>query len=137
MNRYPVWKYVLIVLVLLFGALYTIPNFFGESPAVQISTAKATIKLGPEAAALASQALEKAGVRAENVFYEDLGNNGTVRVRFASTDLQFKAKTVLEQALNSCSVLIQPVTMQRQQQPADVAGVASGKAGGCGVSDNG
>jgi len=100
MNRYPVCKYVLIVLVLLFGALYTIPNFFGESPAVQISTAKATIKLGPEAAALVSQALEKAGVRAENVFYEDLGNNGTVRVRFASTDLQFKAKTVLEQALN-------------------------------------
>jgi len=100
MNRYPVWKYVLIVLVLSFGALYTIPNFFGESPAVQISTAKATIKLGPEAAALASQALEKAGLRAENVFYEDLGNNGTVRVRFASTDLQFKAKTVLEQALN-------------------------------------
>ena len=100
MNRSPVWKYVLIVLVLLFGALYTVPNFFGESPAVQISSAKATIKLGPDAVGLASQALEKAGVRADNVFYEDLGNNGTVRVRFASTDLQFKAKTVLEQALN-------------------------------------
>ena len=100
MNRYPVWKYVLIVLVLLFGALYTIPNFFGESPAVQISSAKATIKLGPDAVGLASQALEKAGVRADNLFYEYLGNNGTVRVRFASTDLQFKAKTVLEQALN-------------------------------------
>ena len=100
MNRYPVWKYALIVLVLLFGALYTIPNFFGESPAVQISSAKATIKLGPDAVGLASQALEKAGVRADNLFYEDLGNNGTVRVRFASTDLQFKAKTVLEQALN-------------------------------------
>ncbi len=100
MNRYPVWKYVLILLVLLFGALYTIPNFFGESPAVQISSAKATIKLGPDAVGLAGQALEKAGVRADNVFYEDLGNNGTVRVRFASTDLQFKAKTVLEQALN-------------------------------------
>ena len=100
MNRYPVWKYVLIVLVLLFGALYTIPNVFGESPAVQISSAKATIKLGPDAVGLASQALEKAGVRADNLFYEDLGNNGTVRVRFASTDLQFKAKTVLEQALN-------------------------------------
>jgi preprotein translocase subunit SecD len=100
MNRYPVWKYALIVLVLLFGALYTIPNFFGESPAVQISSAKATIKLGPEAVTLASQALEKAGVRADNVFYENLGNNGTVRVRFASTDLQFKAKTILEQALN-------------------------------------
>ena len=67
---------------------------------MQISSAKATIKLGPEAVALASQALEKAGVRADNVFYENLGNNGTVRVRFASTDLQFKAKSVLEQALN-------------------------------------
>ena len=100
MNRYPVWKYVLIVLVLLLGALYTIPNFFGESPAVQISSAKATIKLGHDAVGLASQSLEKAGVRADNLFYEDLGNNGTVRVRFASTDLQFKAKTVLEQALN-------------------------------------
>lgn len=101
MNRYPVWKYILIVLVLSLGALYTIPNFFGESPAVQISSAKATIKLGPEAVGIASQALEKAGVHAENAFYENLGNNGTVRVRFVSTDLQFKAKTVLEQALNS------------------------------------
>ena len=86
--------------MLLLGALYTIPNFFGESPAGQISSAKAPIKLGPAAVGLASQALEKAGVRADNLFYEDLGNNGTVRVRFASTDLQFKAKTVLEQALN-------------------------------------
>ena len=101
MNRYPVWKYILIVLVLSLGALYTIPNFFGESPAVQISSAKATIKLGPEAVGIASQALEKAGVHAENAFYENLGNNGTVRVRFSSTDLQFKAKTVLEQALNT------------------------------------
>jgi preprotein translocase subunit SecD len=46
------------------------------------------------------QALQTAGVRAEGAFFEDLGNNGTVRVRFANTDLQFKAKTVLEQALN-------------------------------------
>jgi preprotein translocase subunit SecD len=100
MNRYPVWKYLLIVLVLVFGALYTIPNFFGESPALQITSAKATIKLGPDTVGLATQALDKAGVRVENVFYENLGNNGTVRARFSSTDLQFKAKTILEQALN-------------------------------------
>ena len=100
MNRYPLWKYLLIALVLVLGTIYTIPNFFGESPAVQISSAKATVKLGPQAVALATEALEKAGVRADNVFYEDLGNNGTVRARFASTDLQFKAKSVLEQALN-------------------------------------
>ena len=100
MNRYPLWKYVLVVLVLALGALYTVPNFFGESPAVQVSSAKATLKLGPDAVARVQQALEAASVRLENVYFEDLGNNGTVRVRFANTDLQFKAKTVIEQALN-------------------------------------
>jgi preprotein translocase subunit SecD len=100
MNRYPLWKYVMIALVLMLGVIYTIPNFFGESPAVQISSAKATVKLGPQAVAMATDALNKAGVPVENVFYEDLGNNGTVRARFANTDLQFKAKTLLEQALN-------------------------------------
>ena len=83
MNRYPLWKYLLIVLVLALGALYTVPNFFGESPAVQVSSAKATIKLGPDAVGRVQQALQAAGVRSENVFFEDLGNNGTVRVRFA------------------------------------------------------
>jgi preprotein translocase subunit SecD len=100
MNRYPLWKYVMIALVLMLGVIYTIPNFFGESPAVQISSAKVTVKLGPQSVAMATDALNKAGVQVENVFYEDLGNNGTVRARFANTDLQFKAKTVLEQALN-------------------------------------
>lgn len=100
MNRYPLWKYLLIALVLAMGVLYTVPNFFGESPAVQISSAKATLKLGPDAVGRVQQALEGAGVRAEGAFYEELGNSGTVRVRFANTDLQFKAKTVLEQALN-------------------------------------
>jgi len=100
MNRYPLWKYLLIALVLAMGVLYTVPNFFGESPAVQISSAKATIKLGPDAVGRVQQALATAGVQADSVFFEDLGNNGTVRVRFASTDLQFKAKTVIEQALN-------------------------------------
>ncbi len=100
MNRYPLWKYLLIVLVLALGVLYTVPNFFGESPAVQVSSAKATLKLGPDAVDRVQQALQSAGVRSENAFFEDLGNNGTVRVRFASTDLQFKAKTVIEQALN-------------------------------------
>lgn len=100
MNRYPLWKYLLIVLVLAMGVLYTVPNFFGESPAVQISSAKATIKLGPDAVGRVQQALASGGVQADSVFFENLGNNGTVRVRFASTDLQFKAKTVIEQALN-------------------------------------
>ncbi len=100
MNRYPLWKYVMIALVLAFGVLYTVPNFFGESPAVQVSSAKATLKLGPDAVGRVQQALQAAGLQAEDAFFEDLGNNGTVRARFANTDLQFKAKTVIEQALN-------------------------------------
>ena len=101
MNRYPLWKYILIVLALCFGGLYTVPNFFGESPAVRVSSAKATVKLGPDLAVTAQDALAKAGVRVETLLFEDLGNNnGTLRARFANTDLQFKAKSVLEQTLN-------------------------------------
>ena len=100
MNRYPLWKYILIVVALLFGALYTVPNFFGESPAVQVSSAKATIKLGPSVVGLAEDALAKAGIPADTIIFENNGDNGTLRARFANTDLQFKAKSVLEQALN-------------------------------------
>jgi preprotein translocase subunit SecD len=45
MNRYPVWKYAIIVIALVVGALYTLPNFFGEAPAVQVSAGKATVKV--------------------------------------------------------------------------------------------
>ncbi len=100
MNRYPLWKYILIVIALLFGVLYTLPNFFGESPAVQISSAKATVKVDAGATALVQQALQKAGIRQQGVFFETIGTQGSVRVRFADTDTQFKAKGVLEKELN-------------------------------------
>ena len=100
MNRYPLWKYLLIAVALLLGALYTVPNFFGESPAVQISSAKATVKLGSNIVGQAQDALTKAGIPAETLIFENTGDNGNVRARFANTDLQFKAKSVLEQALN-------------------------------------
>ncbi|MBV5337348.1 MAG: hypothetical protein J0653_05135, partial [Deltaproteobacteria bacterium] len=45
MNRYPLWKYALVALTLVIGFIYTLPNFFGESPAVQVSSAKATLKV--------------------------------------------------------------------------------------------
>ena len=43
MNRYPLWKNILIGLVLVWGLIYTLPNFYGEVPAVQVSSAKATL----------------------------------------------------------------------------------------------
>jgi preprotein translocase subunit SecD len=100
MNRYPLWKYILIVVALLFGVLYTLPNFFGESPAVQISSAKATVKVDSGATALVQQTLQKAGIQPQGVFFETTGTQGSVRVRFADTDTQFKAKGLLERELN-------------------------------------
>jgi preprotein translocase subunit SecD len=101
MNRYPVWKYIIIAIALLFGVLYTVPNFFGESPAVQISSAKATVKVTSSTMSLVEQALAKNAVKAENLAFENAGTQGSVRARFLDTDTQFKAKTLLEKELNT------------------------------------
>jgi len=45
MNRYPLWKYVIVLVALAIGLIYTLPNLFGESPAVQVSSAKSTVRL--------------------------------------------------------------------------------------------
>jgi preprotein translocase subunit SecD len=100
MNRYPLWKYIIIVIALLFGVLYTVPNFFGESPAVQISSAKATVKVDNSTMSQVDSILSKAGIKPENVYYEASGTQGSVRARFTSTDEQFKAKALLEKELN-------------------------------------
>ncbi|HEY4540773.1 MAG TPA: protein translocase subunit SecD [Noviherbaspirillum sp.] len=101
MNRYPLWKYLIIVIALIFGVIYTIPNFFGESPAVQISSAKATVKVEPELLDRVERILADSGVPAQSISYDTLGNQGTVRARFVDEDTQFKAKTLLERELNA------------------------------------
>jgi preprotein translocase subunit SecD len=101
MNRYPIWKYIIIVIALVFGALYTVPNFFGESPAVQISSAKATVKIDTGMMARVEQALQKAGLKPEGVLFDINGSHGSVRARFTDTDTQFKAKALLEKELNA------------------------------------
>lgn len=101
MNRYPIWKYVVIVIALVFGVLYTIPNFFGESPAVQVSSGKATMKIDSSLTTRVQQILQQANVRSDSVVYEAAGAQGTVRARFHDLDSQFKAKALLEQALNT------------------------------------
>ena len=101
MNRYPLWKYILIVIALIFGALYTVPNFFGESPAVQISSAKATVKVDSSMMARVEQILQQAQMAPEGVVFDGAATHGSVRVRFANTDTQFKAKALLEKELNT------------------------------------
>ena len=95
MNRYPVWKYVILVVALLVGVLYTLPNFFGEAPAVQVSSAKATIKVDSAVESRVREALAAAGVQTDLLQLE--GNS--VRARFDTPDTQLKAKDAIEKAL--------------------------------------
>jgi len=97
MNRYPIWKYAILAIVLLLGALYTLPNFFGEAPAVQVSSAKATVKVDTSVQKRVEQALQEVGVNADSVIFD--GNS--VRARFDTPDTQLKAKDAIEKALIS------------------------------------
>ena len=96
MNRYPLWKNILIGLVLLFGLIYTLPNFYGEVPAVQISSGKATLKLDAALAGPIEEALRVADVPHTGIY----ADANSIRVRLADSDLQLRAKDVIEKGLN-------------------------------------
>ena len=95
MNRYPVWKYAIIVIALLVGFFYTLPNFFGEAPAVQISSGKSTVKVDSGTQGRVEQALKAAGVAADAITFD--GNS--IKARFDNTDSQLKAKDAIQKAL--------------------------------------
>jgi len=96
MNRYPLWKYAILVFALLIGLIYTLPNLFGEAPAVQVSSAKVTVKVDSNLSGRIEQALRSAEIAPDFVVLE--GNS--VKARFADTDTQIKAKDVINAALN-------------------------------------
>jgi preprotein translocase subunit SecD len=95
-NRYPLWKYAILVIALLVGVTYTLPNLFGEAPAVQVSSGKATVKLDPSLAPRIEEILAKAGLKADFVRYD--GNS--VKARFGDLDAQRKAKDAIGAALD-------------------------------------
>lgn len=96
MNRYPVWKYALIALCVLFAFVYTVPNFFGESPAVQVSAGRATVKVDAALVSRLEPALKAAGAPPTGMILDASG----VRLRFSDADVQLKARDVVEQVLN-------------------------------------
>ena len=96
MNRYPVWKYAIIVIALLLGAVYTLPNFFGEAPAVQVSSGKVTVKVDTGTLSKVEDALKSAGLAPRSVALEGT----SVRARFDNTDEQLKAKDAIQKVLN-------------------------------------
>jgi preprotein translocase subunit SecD len=96
MNRYPVWKYAILAISVVFGLLYTLPNFFGEAPAIQVSSGKATVRFEPTMADRVQAALREAGVEHTGLFTDA----NSVKVRFRDTDTQLRAKDVVSDALN-------------------------------------
>lgn len=95
MNRYPLWKYILIATVILIGLLYTIPNFFGESPAVQVSPAKSTLKSDNALLQKVENTLQLASIPFNGIYLDASG----VKVRFANPEDQIKAKDKLNASL--------------------------------------
>src|SRR6476620_2059867 len=95
MNRYPVWKYVILVIALVVGVLYTLPNLFGEAPAVQVSSGKATVKVDATTQAKVQEALAAANIKPVSIAIDP----NSVKVRLDSTDTQLKARDALQKAL--------------------------------------
>jgi len=96
MNRYPLWKNAMVLIALVLGFLYTLPNFFGEAPAVQVASVKSTHKVDARLLAQVETALKAASIAPQGVVL-DLNS---VRVRLADTDTQLKARDTIERALN-------------------------------------
>jgi preprotein translocase subunit SecD len=95
MNRYPLWKYILILVSLLFGMLYALPNLFGEAPAVQVSPAKSTLKVEPALLEQVESALKAENIAYDGLFLDDKG----VKVRLETPDAQIKTKDLLAERL--------------------------------------
>lgn len=97
MNRYPLWKNVFVAIVILIGLMYTVPNFFGESPAVQITPAKSTTKLDSALLGQVESVFKQENIAYDGVYLDARG----VKARFANTDTQIRAKDVLQARLGS------------------------------------
>ena len=95
MNRYPIWKYAIILIALVLGAVYTLPNFFGEAPAVQVSSAKVTVKVDSSTLARVEETLKTAGIAANQITLDAT----SIKARFDNTELQLRAKDALQKAL--------------------------------------
>jgi preprotein translocase subunit SecD len=101
MNRYPLWKYVVMLVALVIGLVYTLPNFFGEAPAVQVSSGKATVKLDSTTLAQVESALASSQIKPDAVTFDNTSTNANIRVRVPDTDTQLRVKDLLQKTLNA------------------------------------
>lgn len=91
----------MVLVALVIGIVYTIPNFFGESPAVQVSSANVTRKVDQQLLSRVDNILKQNNIPSTGSYFQQNGPVGTLRIRFDSTDNQLKAKDILESSLNT------------------------------------
>ena len=101
MNQYPKWKYGLVLIAIFIGLIYSIPNFFGESPALQVKTTKTSDKLDLSILGTIENSLKEANLPFDGIVQEPNG----IKIKFASPDSQVKAKDVLQNTLGSNYVI--------------------------------
>ncbi len=94
MNRYPLWKYLLVALVVLTGVVYALPNFYGEYPAVQISPTRTT-QVDKSLLTHVEQLLARASLPYRGTQLDDK----SARLRFADTDTQLRARDLIQKEL--------------------------------------
>lgn len=94
MNKYPLWKYIFIAVVMVLGALYALPNLYGEDPAIQISGTR-NVKISAETLVSVEAALKSAEIK----YHTAQVGKKNVSVRFADTEIQLRARAVVQQAL--------------------------------------
>ena len=102
MNRYPLWKYLVMIFAIVIGLFYTLPNIFPQVPAVQVSTNKPSVRLDAPLLERVEKTLKGAGLVPTS---SELDPANGVHVRFArgDTEAQTKAKTLLLKDLNAGS----------------------------------
>ncbi len=94
MNKYPVWKYLLIILVVTIGSFYAFPNLFGDDPGVQLRGARG-LSLEKSALVQIDKVLQDNNIAAKSVSYQ----SGSVELRFADTEQQLKARDIISKEL--------------------------------------
>ena len=95
MNRYPLWKYLIVLVTLVAGFLYTLPNFYGEVPAIQVSPLRSNLKVDQALLGRIEETLKAASLNAEGIALDET----SVKARFPSTDEQLKARDAVQKAL--------------------------------------
>lgn len=101
MNRYPLWKYLIMVVSVVLGVLYTTPNFFGHTPAVQISASKSTVKVTEELQSKIESTLVAAQIPYSGIYFNRVAGSGSFKIRFSSDKNADAAKNILMNALNT------------------------------------